>query len=783
MLDKIGCCLDNINEQVPVLLVGDFNARTASLEDGMGLEDYPCRHNVDAEKNSWGMALIDFLKVNKLGIVNGRITCGLNNYTCISSRGCSVVDYFIGNHIAIKCINKFSVTTMVDLIKKFNLYVTHPSDHSILSVDIDISQLCSINQRHTSNFDSLSNNEPKFNWEKIPNDFMNSDDIKEKIHKCMEKITNLMYCEEISQKVLDEVYATFIEILTEEINLKIPKIKCGIKNNCNFRRSPSRKWWSKELYNMKKEMMKNEKEWLRCHHKDLKKELRKSYISARNKYKKAIRKQKSVFVYKKNIESEKLLNSDPRLFWKRINKSKKHKVVINRLKYRQKVVTSKNEVIKCLVSHFKDTLNSYDSGSQEMGLLKNNILPEHQEIAPDILDRKISLLEVQQAVYSLKSYKSFGHDRVPGEALKNNLTIQFLAAFFDLCLEKSLSPLEWRKSIIIPIPKSNNCIETNNLRGISLVSVVYKVYCSILNHRLTEWLQLTNSLNEVQSGFRPGRSCMDNIFTLTNVIHSKLLDGKECFVAFIDLRKAFDSVDRRLLWQKLLGIGISGKMTSILRNLYEETSCCIKIDNDKSDFFPVNQGVRQGCILSPLLFNLFIDDLCNDLQSDLGIQLGEFLFNCLLYADDLALMADNEKALQILLQRVGDWCNKNLLNINNQKSAIVHFRNKKAPICNFQFSMNGKPIRIQNEYKYLGVVIDEHLDFEKMGNVNLEKAKRAFNTIKQEWYRNGEMSPVIFKKVISTCIFPIFDYGCPQWSMFVMRLTKEALNLKIARFF
>ena len=70
-----------------------------------------------------------------------------------------------------------------------------------------------------------------------------------------------------------------------------------------------------------------------------------------------------------------------------------------------------------------------------------------------------------------------------------------------------------------------------------------------------------------------------------------------------------------------------------------------------------------------------------------------------------------------------------------------------------------------------------------MANVNLEKAKRAFNTIKQEWYKNGEMSPIIFKKVISTCIFPIFDYGCPQWCMFVMRLTKEALKLKIARFF
>ena len=147
-------------------------------------------------------------------------------------------------------------------------------------------------------------------------------------------------------------------------------------------------------------------------------------------------------------------------------------------------------------------------------------------------------------------------------------------------------------------------------------------------------------------------------------------------------------------------------------------------------------------------------------------------------------MAEMVESLQSPLQKVGGWCGENHLNMNEQKSAIVHFRrrSRRSILCQYQFTINGNPIEIQSEFKYLGIVFEEHLDFYKMADVNNDKAVKAFSFIKNEWYNQVEMSPVIFKKVIQTCIFPIFDYGCPLWSLFIMRSLNESLNLQIGRF-
>ena len=165
-------------------------------------------------------------------------------------------------------------------------------------------------------------------------------------------------------------------------------------------------------------------------------------------------------------------------------------------------------------------------------------------------------------------------------------------------------------------PKKSKSIDLNDFRGITLVSTIYKTFCLILNRRLMNWLQLKEVLNEAQNGFRPGRGCIDHLFTLVNMIHNRLMGNKSSFVAFIDLCKAYDSVNRDLLWNKLQRIGISKKMIIMIKSLtvYDGVSCCVKLDNSHiSDFFLITQGVRQGCILSPLLLNIFINDITDNI--------------------------------------------------------------------------------------------------------------------------------------------------------------------------
>ena len=129
------------------------------------------------------------------------------------------------------------------------------------------------------------------------------------------------------------------------------------------------------------------------------------------------------------------------------------------------------------------------------------------------------------------------------------------------------------------------------------------------------------------------------------------------FVAFVDLRKAFDSVDRDLLWHRLGHYGISGKFLDLIKCLYRDTEYCVRVNDTVTEPFPVTSGVKQGCLLSPTLFNLFINGLIEEIkQLNLGVKCGEILLALLMFADDIAIMAETEEDLQCMLSTLHTWC-------------------------------------------------------------------------------------------------------------------------------
>ena len=179
-------------------------------------------------------------------------------------------------------------------------------------------------------------------------------------------------------------------------------------------------------------------------------------------------------------------------------------------------------------------------------------------------------------------------------------------------------------------------LDPQNYRGISLQPIVLKGLASNLGNRLSNWVEDHDILAEEQCGFRKERECMDHIFTLNGIVEARMAQGKDTFVCFIDLRKAFDSVDRKLLWHKLQKFySLEGKI-NILRAMYEEVESSVRVNDDLSEWFSVEKGVKQGCILSPLLFGLFINDLPSYLKGQFtGVRCGECDIGCLLYADDI----------------------------------------------------------------------------------------------------------------------------------------------------
>ncbi len=181
-----------------------------------------------------------------------------------------------------------------------------------------------------------------------------------------------------------------------------------------------------------------------------------------------------------------------------------------------------------------------------------------------------------------------------------------------------------------------------------------------------------------QNGFRKGRSCQDHIFTLTSVLRNRQAENKPTFAAFVDMQKAFDWVDRDLLFLKLLLNNIDGKVYNAIKSMYTDTTASLKINKLETDWFRCESGVRQGDVLSTTLFSIFINDLAKEIKDmDIGIPIGELKLCILLYADDIVLLSENERDLQSMLDKLNEWCVKWHMKVNETKTNVIHFRNKK----------------------------------------------------------------------------------------------------------
>ena len=208
-------------------------------------------------------------------------------------------------------------------------------------------------------------------------------------------------------------------------------------------------------------------------------------------------------------------------------------------------------------------------------------------------------------------------------------------------------------------------------RGITLSNSMYKLYSSVINDRLSKWVENSDILVDEQNGFRKKRSTIDHLSSVTNLIETRKKLKRSTFCAFIDLKKAYDSVNRELLWHKLEHLGIGGTMLNAVKSLYTAVSSCVRINGFYTEWFDVTSGLRQGCSLSPLLFNIFINDLALKIKAcGKGVKIDGDIVGILLYADDIVLLADNEKELQDMLDILNNWCVSNNKSVNATKAML-----------------------------------------------------------------------------------------------------------------
>ena len=185
------------------------------------------------------------------------------------------------------------------------------------------------------------------------------------------------------------------------------------------------------------------------------------------------------------------------------------------------------------------------------------------------------------------------------------------------------------------------------------MSVPSKMYCSVLNLRLNKLLEDNSILCEEQNGFLSNRSCEEHIYSLHSVISNMKISKQSTFVCFLDMRKAFDSVPRNLLWYKFRKAGIHGKFLSAVQLLYVNVRCTARVNDKYTPWFNVHCGVKQGCLLYSSLFAIYVNDLAERINNlNCGIQIDDSFLIISLYADDIALIAPDEESLQRMLNVV-----------------------------------------------------------------------------------------------------------------------------------
>ena len=303
------------------------------------------------------------------------------------------------------------------------------------------------------------------------------------------------------------------------------------------------------------------------------------------------------------------------------------------------------------------------------------------------------------------------------------------------------------RAITVPIYKGKgDRSECKNYMGINLLSIPSKVYGRILIEKVRS---LTRGLiAEEQCGFMSGRRCVDEVSVMKQM-REKFVDKNKClYVAYMDVEKGYDRVDRDAMWRAMGMYRINGQLLKAVQRLYEKSELCVRVCREEGEWFEAGVRVRQGCVMTPWLFNLFMDAEMKEVREkagDVGVTLRdekrniEWKVDWLMFADDSVLLDDSEEKLERLVQEFGSGCQRRKLSMNETKSKIMKI-GKNVEENGANISLNDRRMEKVETYRYLGVDISSDGEIGEEVNNRITEAKKAWGPLKDVWEKKGNIS-------------------------------------------
>ncbi|XP_076067750.1 uncharacterized protein LOC143040554 [Oratosquilla oratoria] len=437
---------------------------------------------------------------------------------------------------------------------------------------------------------------------------------KEKIRG---KVTNLQTGENINEEW--EQMKTVVKEVAEEV------VEMKYVGKTKKKRTP---WWTEEMADAVKEKMKKFRKWMKYRTA----ENRENYVEARNKCNRV----------KKESKAE---------VWQKIGND-----------LREDMEGTRKLLYNMARNYRKEKNEGAYAEENQMEFLEG----ENDEI---------TVAEVQAAIQRMKNGKACGEDEIHIEFIKamGELGANWLTRIMNVAWKNAEISDDWSKAVVCPIFKKDDRTNCNNYRDISLLSHVGKVYERVIERRLR--MAVEERFGEWQHGFRPQRSTLDMIFTLKMVLEKNREWNIDKFAIFIDMEKAFDKVPREEIWRALehQEYDVPANLKRAIKSIYRKCENKVKLRDGDTTWFQVRTGVRQGGVISPLLFIIFMDRCMKEINH------GNNTIT-LAYADDVAVICSSEEELQEMTGRWNKVMNDNGMKININKTEVMSITRIKRNI-------------------------------------------------------------------------------------------------------
>lgn len=387
--------------------------------------------------------------------------------------------------------------------------------------------------------------------------------------------------------------------------------------------------------------------------------------------------------------------------------------------------------------------------------------------------------EIETALKELKRRKAPGPDQIAPELLKYGGpgVVKWLTHLFQLVWNTETIPQDWKDATIVPIFKKGDRRLCNNYRGISLLSIPGKVFTRVLLNRFKD--SVDTLLMELQSGFRKGRRTTDHIFNIKLLSQKSIEFQRPIYACFIDIKKAYDSVNRNKIPNVLGKYCIPQKIVRLIQDLHDGTRSRVRINREESEPFDTKSGLRQGCVLAPILFNIVLDHVLRQaLNQDNKIEIlvkfdGKLQhrinekmsiterLSCLAYADDIALLCTSIGGLQDILNSLDTACAEVGLSISEEKSKVMAWNSNQT----MEIYLNNTILEQVNEFRYLGSIISSDANDTSDIKARIETASNSYNKLRNSVWKRKEISVKTKMQLYRSIILPTLLYGCESWTL------------------